>query len=468
MAFSKFANASVVQANVSASRWGNIRSKVRTAGKKEAAEPSRSLVSQATEILGKPFNPSDYLLTHCTIVASVDVEVPADVKVGQFKVGSKTYNRKYADYLIKPECNQFVNNNGDSWSRAVLLASYPTFIGGHNFLEHVQVEDLSKGRIIDAVARDIGDSVYIDILVATDRKHRDLVAKIESGELGTLSMGCTVDFTICTACGNTAVDETELCDHIKYQKLNKFLDENGKQRIVAELCGHSSYEDTGGVTFIEASWVETPAFTGAVMRNILDTSQMDPGALRRVAEVVLSRPPAHWVGEDVNLKAASKNAYGFGEDEGEEDSAPADKSSPLENLQDDVEKAVLDKVEKKIRDRLKDKVDPNDTETSDWQNDTIVKEAHTNAVKAVIRTASSDAALLNGVAELDDAFGVSTSADLYRAALKVGASSSYPSLSLFLNACKRSLGRNPTPAEAKGILRLGKMLSVLKAQNQGV
>lgn len=144
----------------------------------------------------------------------------------------------------------------DSWDRDVLLKSYRTFIGSHNFVEHVQVEDLSKGRIIDAVARDIGDSVYIDILVATDRKHTDLVKAIESGQMNSMSMGCTVDFTQCTKCGNVAVDETEMCKHIRYEKGNTFFDEKGQQHRVAELCGHKTV-DGGGVTFIEASWVAT-------------------------------------------------------------------------------------------------------------------------------------------------------------------------------------------------------------------
>ena len=122
---------------------------------------------------------------NCTIVASVDTEAPPDVKLGKIREASstRTIDRRYADYLIKPECSQYVNNNGDSWSRDVLLASYPTFIGSHNFLEHVQQEEKSKGRIIDAVARDIGDSVYIDILVATNRKHASLVRDIESGKI---------------------------------------------------------------------------------------------------------------------------------------------------------------------------------------------------------------------------------------------------------------------------------------------
>ena len=79
-----------------------------------------------------------------------------------------------------------MNNNGDSWDRDVLMKSYRTFVGSHNFQEHVQIEDLSKGRIIDAVARDVGESIYVDIPVATDRKHTQLVEDIQSGRLGTL------------------------------------------------------------------------------------------------------------------------------------------------------------------------------------------------------------------------------------------------------------------------------------------
>ena len=181
----------VMHPRVTSRGWGGIR-KVASGG------TGRNLTDQAREILGGSLDPDRFLFTHCTIVASVDVDVAPDVKLGTVKVGSSTVNRKYADYLIKPGCSQFVNNNGDSWSRDVLMKSYRTFVGSHNFLEHVQIEEQSKGRIIDAVARDIGDSVYVDILVATDRKHASLVAEIESGKMGTLSMGCTTDFTLCS------------------------------------------------------------------------------------------------------------------------------------------------------------------------------------------------------------------------------------------------------------------------------
>jgi intein/homing endonuclease len=104
-------------------------------------------------------------------------------------------------------------HNCDCWSRPVLLASYPTFVGAHNFIEHVQIEDLSKGRIIDAVARDVGDSVYVDILIATDRQHEDLITAIESGKMATLSMGCFVPGTRVTMADGCriAIEDVQGC-----------------------------------------------------------------------------------------------------------------------------------------------------------------------------------------------------------------------------------------------------------------
>ena len=163
----------------------------------------------------------------------------------------------------------------------VLLKSYRTFIGAHNFLEHVQIENLSKGRILDAVARDIGDSVYIDILIATDRKHRELIKDIVSGELTTLSLGCSIDGSTCTQCGHWAADETEFCDHIKYMKGNTFYDERGNRCRIAELCGDESLDPTAGVVFIEGSWVKVPAFKGAVRRNLITLSSDDKSKLAK-------------------------------------------------------------------------------------------------------------------------------------------------------------------------------------------
>lgn len=476
MAFTRYATAVVTQRGVSHKGWSKVR--------KAAASPTRNLVAQASEILGKPFSPDDFLLTHCTIVASVDVDEVPNVKLGRVKVGSKTINRKYSDYYIKPECSQYVNNNGDSWSRNVLLMAYLSFIGSHNFLEHIQLEEQSKGRIIDAVARDIGDSVYVDILVATDRKHEQLVKDIESGKIATLSMGCTVDETICSKCGNVAVDETELCDCIRFAKLDHFFDESGQRRVIAELCGHPTLGDDGGVQFIEASWVASPAFAGAVMRNILEPTAMPPSLARRI-QAVLDQPPAQWDANAQQKAAALATREqiaqwgdeGDGEGDGGEDKVPAEEGSPLDALQNDIYEAIVERVKKKVVEDLKSKeveeaLNPEDSSMS--PNDTVIKEAayrkaaaraYKGAVIVLMRTASSDVEFVDSLATLNESFGVSVPREVYRASLKVGALDKYSSLERFVGACQRTLRRPLNPADLRVMIRIGKMLTQMGSTN---
>ena len=419
---------------------------------------SESVSAKAEEILGGGFDPGKYLLSHATIVCSVDVEDVPGVKVGSVQEDGSKITRSYTDYRIAPDCDKFINNNLDAWSRDVLMKSYRTFIGAHNFVEHVQIENLSKGRIIDAVARDIGDSVYIDILVATDRKHTDLVQAIEAGKMATMSMGCSVDFTVCTKCGNVAADETEMCNHIKYQKGNTFFDESGRQHRIAELCGHHTLDPTGGVTFIEASWVATPAFAGAVMRNILAPSEMSGAAVKKAQEV-LSSPPTQWINDEGLSKAASLTA-GWGDDE--EDDSTDDEVSPVKELEDKIVARILEKARKRIENDLSDDVavggssmEPNDT----LQREATARQEYLIGIDAICKTSSKPVVLIERIAQYNASKSVVLPVEIYRAALKVGSSTKYSSLKGFLSACASALGRNPKIEEAKALIRLGKLLS---------
>jgi hypothetical protein len=491
MAFMRYASAVLLQPHVSHRGW----SKVRTAAIRTGGVPSQNLIAQATEILSGPFDPDKYLLSHATIVASVDIEDVPNIKTGRVVEHGKSINRKYGLSRITPETSKYVNNNGDSWDRQVLLQSFRTFVGGHNFLEHVQLEEQSKGRILDAVARDIGESVYIDILIATDRRHNGLVGDIESGKMSTLSMGCTVEETRCTKCGNVAVDETDMCDHIRYSKRDHFYDEQGKKRIIAELCGHPSIDETGGVTFIEASWVAAPAFTGAALRNVLQPQSISPRQAQHIQEV-LSQPPREWdstsmakaasaEGVAVVGKVSDRTAFDFGdeEEEGAEEAAPATPDDPLQSIEDELHQVMLDRVKDRLKRELtkedmEEALSPEDSTMA--PNDSIIKEGgkttkqarraarrakYNIAVAAIVRTASSDADLLNRLVQLDQGFGFDVDPGLYRAALRVGPTHNYASSDKFLASCRRVLGGSLDPKHAKTMLRLGKTLSALENSN---
>ena len=304
MAMLKFGHAAVATPVVCPGKWVD---------KKVA--PNR--IKVAKEVIAK-YDPSQWLLSHASIMASVDVDL-ADPK------------DKKSDYLIKPEYSIFVNNNGDSWERELLRAASKSFLGADNYIEHCQISELSKGKVIDVALREVPfikdqdgkdlTTLYVDILIATNRKHKDIVDKISGGEYCALSMGCQIQFSICTQCGRKIEDETQACKHIRYFKHNTYYDKNGIKRIVAELCGHKS--DPDSCKFIDASWVRKPAFEGAVLRNILnmgDTASQDVGD--KIQKAVAF--PSFEYAPGMYLKAASAAAKSVvNEIEAQEEKAPA-------------------------------------------------------------------------------------------------------------------------------------------------
>jgi len=462
MGFVKYANAEVVDPRVNKTAWNNIRT--------ASFGTPVDLIEQASAIFAEPFNPSKFLLTHATIVASVDVVDAPNAKLGSHVENGFKVNRKFGDYRLKTDSQRFVNNNNDCWSRGVLKLAHPTFVGAHNFVEHVQIEELSKGRIIDAVARDIGPSIYTDILIATELKHAPLIRSIRSGEMSTLSMGCTVDFTICTKCGHVAADETEMCPHVKYQKGNTYIDPmTGQILKIAELCGHESVDPTGGVVFIEASWVKTPAFTGAVLRNVLQPSK----ELSRQIEAVLASPPKKW-SEDTQVKAAADarlSQWEEEETEGEGEEEEEEAKSPLDDVKDEVEQHILDQTVKKLKKKVKEdaakdelgvlpsSASPNEN-VNKWSAERKTAARHyVAALKAIATTASSDVALMNGVATFNQSVGIQIPVHVYRAALQLGARSKYASEAAFRKACRQALGRKPYPAEFQQVLAMSTLLT---------
>ena len=464
MAFLKTARAVVVHPSVNPTTWSGLR-------KTASVTPAKSVSAQAHEILGGPLDPARYLVSHCTIVASVDIKPVPGVKTGKIKVGSKTLDRRWPEYFVTANTDQFINNNHDAFPRDVLLKSYRTFVGAQNYLEHVQIEEQSKGRIIDAVARDIGDSIYVDILVATDRKHASLVQQIENGTLTTLSMGCICDATQCTKCGNVGVDETQLCDCVKYEKGNYFLDEQGNRRRVAEICGHKSMNETGGVRFIEASWVAVPAFPGAVMRNILNPVD----AIGAKAQEILSSPPPQWDSVGTKKAASVHHAFDLGDegggDEGGGDAAaaPAEEKDPLDEAEEKLYTALRDRVVKRVEDSLTKKNQPSQALPpaeggSASTNENVMKMAasrlnYVNAMDRLVRTASSQADLVSGIVTVNSLFGVKLRNDVYWAAYHVGSMNKYASSQSFLAACRKKAGRNLTTAEVRAIIRIGSLLA---------
>ena len=200
----------------------------------------------------KDFPLKDYLLTQATIMGSVALEPNG--------------------YYIKKGYEPLVNLNGDCWPNDVTLATFHTYSGSYNFFNHVQVPEESKGWVLDCAVRPVvlrngAISVYVDVLVATSRKHVTLCKQIEMGLINTVSLGAIVEESRCSRCGHISYTGNDYCEHLIYDRRKPFVDENGVTRITAEICGNAARPKTN--RFIEVSWVGEPAFPGAVKNSII-------------------------------------------------------------------------------------------------------------------------------------------------------------------------------------------------------
>lgn len=491
MAFLKFARAAVTKPSITVADWeAGVRAKALSGGMQKSAS---KVIQQ--------FDPGQYLLSHCTIVASVDTEESSE-PVGRQLVDGFQIDRRYADYLVTPESSQYINNNHDCWERKLLLACFRTFIGAENYVEHLQIPELSKGKIVDAAARDIGESVYVDILVATDRKHGPLVTAVQSGQLQTLSMGCQVSFTVCTKCGNLAEDETQLCPHIRHMKGNTFLDGTGKSRKIAELCGHVQAEP-GSVKFIEASWVANPAFTGAVLRNILSPEEAASLNLGNRVQVAFSQTPRMATPGMMNRAAKSlwnstkRGEFDFGDegDGGGGGEAPAAKDAdPMDKAVSDMAEYIRERAIKKIREEMSGETPPR-ADLDENLNETMVKEAlrrsphwrklakvvmsrtknptfarhmvlglllyRRGGWKAVQASAAFRGTDILALSRFLDLFNqtpkIAGEARIYRTVLAVGGVSAYANEESYLSACRRIIGREITGTEKDALMTKGRL-----------
>lgn len=116
--------------------------------------------------------------------------------------------------------------------------------------ENIIKESLKQGRNIKVIGG------YVENLLAVDNERAELhtpgiVQGIRNGEITDSSMGCSVQISECSVCGNKAKQENEFCDHILYQK-GKVIEHNG----IKKLC----YEINHGLEFFEDSIILSEEF----------------------------------------------------------------------------------------------------------------------------------------------------------------------------------------------------------------
>jgi hypothetical protein len=243
----------------------------RKASLQKGSDANGRVAKNEIEVDFSRFTPDKYLFSWSTAVAGVEPEDD--------------------NHTIVTPHNKYINDNGNAWLNELILESYHSFILAENYLEHLQLPELSKGKILDAVAwvveqqlngyKEPVPTIFIDCLVATHRKkHPKLVSNIENRVIDCMSMGCDILFSQCSRCGKVFEEgQDDPCSHIRNQLGKIYYDSDGNKRKVAELCGVPGKK--GSCVFKELSWVKRPAFIWAKLHGFIPTSNHSTGELLR-------------------------------------------------------------------------------------------------------------------------------------------------------------------------------------------
>ena len=185
------------------------------------------------------------------------------------------------------------NNNGDLFTRDELKRTYKTFIGKNVFKNH-KSDDVTNtlGKIIDAIWVENpsdADHPYVECLLEVDRmKDKDLVRSVEMGHITDVSMGCRVEFSVCSCCDNRAHTEDQYCECVKNHKGQKYCPVHKKNNSPDGI-----YESNFGVEFFELSFVTDGADKDAVIKEILAsgaTSGTMVEKLSKVGQILVDSP----------------------------------------------------------------------------------------------------------------------------------------------------------------------------------
>lgn len=203
------------------------------------------------------------------------------------------------------------NDNFDMFPADEIEKSYLTFIGKPVFVNHHNEDHRrARGVIIDAALHkdrnpDGSPDTWAEVLMEVDAVRFPRLAKaILAGEVDRTSMGCDVQLSKCSVCGNEATSPLQYCAHIpgkKGKKIYKLDPYTGQKRaqLVFEICS--------GLSFFENSLlVEAPADPTAFFLGNVEvgpglehlTAGMNKTATRKIATEPLQGAAQHGVEND--------------------------------------------------------------------------------------------------------------------------------------------------------------------------
>ncbi len=178
-----------------------------------------------------------------------------------------------------------VNKNFDGWPSQELANGYKTFMGKPIFVDHNNsdytrargvvvdasihiLDDIKKAASVDSYYETAPDNhkppTWIELLLETDaRKFPRLASEIITGGIDGVSMGCNVESSTCSICGNRASSPDEYCHHVHHKGAHfDSYDHSGKK------TSKLAYEDCHDIGFFEISYVFDPADETALIQDV--------------------------------------------------------------------------------------------------------------------------------------------------------------------------------------------------------
>jgi hypothetical protein len=199
-------------------------------------------------------DPSDYLLIPARAVSA---DRPNENLDGWdyeelVRFDSKVGRRVYRTFEAKPH---FVNHKSDNplVSRGVIIDA--------SLNESNPADENVKKAVFNATGKEVDKDIFVECLIAMDTtKDPELAKAYKEGAVDKFSMGCDVEFTTCSACGNKASSVGQFCQHIRNKMSRKeILMPNGAVHIPYERCGETIFQ--------ELSVVDLPADRSAEIQD---------------------------------------------------------------------------------------------------------------------------------------------------------------------------------------------------------
>jgi len=235
-------------------------------------------------------NDRDIARDHLLKTASSQMREAAKIGLQSLYADPKDVLEKYKDFDIVKEMQarkgakllwvraraidaDVVNANGDLFSKEELLKeaeikgekipAYKTFEGVPIYTNHKNDDiEQAKGMVVYAEWDETENCVYCTFFV-DEEAYPDIARNIRTGVIHDVSMGASVEWGVCSVCGNKAYTEKDYCEHLKKYK-GKTFPENGKK----------AYEKNYGVKFIELSCVGDGAFESCEIQEIYDVDDV--------------------------------------------------------------------------------------------------------------------------------------------------------------------------------------------------